>query len=176
MFYNNFQRFIFFIIFIIIISCNKKVQPQLIYEQKVISKIDTLYFISEKKDTIPCNDFKYSFINKTDTVFVEVFKKEMKIKTIKQIDTVFKEINIIQLPPKKIINKIDNSIRNKAKDNSAIGDNNELKKTTKKSQWWWIFIAGFLSAPVASIVDATSFVINSTNAGDNSAVNWWIVP
>ena len=78
MFYNNFQRFIFFIIFIIIISCNKKVQPQLIYEQKVISKIDTLYFISEKKDTIPCNDFKYSFINKTDTVFVEVFKKEMK--------------------------------------------------------------------------------------------------
>lgn len=35
---------------------------------------------------------------------------------------------------------------------------------------------GFLSAPVASIVDATSFVINSTNAGDNSAVNWWIVP
>ena len=62
------------------------------------------------------------------------------------IDTVFKEINIIQLSPKKIINKIDNSIRNKAKDNSAIGDNNELKKTTKKSQWWWIFIAGFLSA------------------------------
>ncbi len=84
------------------------------YYKKVISKIDTLYFISEKKDTIPCNDFKYSFINKTDTVFVEVFKKEMKIKTIKQIDTVFKEINIIQLSPKKIINKIDNSIRNKA--------------------------------------------------------------
>jgi hypothetical protein len=35
---------------------------------------------------------------------------------------------------------------------------------------------GFLSAPIGSIVDATSFVINSTNAGDNSTVNWWIAP
>lgn len=35
---------------------------------------------------------------------------------------------------------------------------------------------GFLSAPTGSIVDATSFVINSTNAGDNSTVNWWIAP
>lgn len=35
---------------------------------------------------------------------------------------------------------------------------------------------GFLSAPTASIVDGTSFVINSTSAGDNSTVNWWIAP
>jgi hypothetical protein len=35
---------------------------------------------------------------------------------------------------------------------------------------------GFLSAPTGSIVDVTSFVINSTNAGDNSTVNWWIAP
>ncbi len=35
---------------------------------------------------------------------------------------------------------------------------------------------GFLSAPTGSIVDGTSFVINSTNAGDNSTVNWWIAP
>lgn len=35
---------------------------------------------------------------------------------------------------------------------------------------------GFLSAPTGSIVNATSFVINSTNAGDNSTVNWWIAP
>ena len=35
---------------------------------------------------------------------------------------------------------------------------------------------GFLSAPTGSIVDETSFVINSTNAGDNSTVNWWIAP
>lgn len=34
---------------------------------------------------------------------------------------------------------------------------------------------GFISAPSASIVNATSFVINSSNAADTSTVNWWIV-
>jgi hypothetical protein len=35
---------------------------------------------------------------------------------------------------------------------------------------------GFLSAPTGSIVDGTSFVINSTSVLDNSTVNWWIAP
>jgi len=35
---------------------------------------------------------------------------------------------------------------------------------------------GFLSAPTGSIVDGTSFVINSTSATDDSTVNWWIAP
>ncbi len=35
---------------------------------------------------------------------------------------------------------------------------------------------GFLSAPTGSIVDATSFVINSTSVLDDSTVNWWIAP
>jgi hypothetical protein len=35
--------------------------------------------------------------------------------------------------------------------------------------------AGHLNAPVASIVDATSFVINSSSGTDTSTVNWWIV-
>lgn len=34
---------------------------------------------------------------------------------------------------------------------------------------------GILSAPVASIVNGTSFVINSSNAADTSTVNWWII-
>lgn len=34
---------------------------------------------------------------------------------------------------------------------------------------------GILSAPSASIVDSTSFVINSDNALDTSTVNWWII-
>lgn len=34
---------------------------------------------------------------------------------------------------------------------------------------------GFLSAPTASIVDGTSFVINSSNVLDTSTVNWWII-
>jgi len=41
---------------------------------------------------------------------------------------------------------IDKSeIRQKAKDNSAIGQDNELTKTTKKNNWLWIFIAGAVS-------------------------------
>lgn len=34
---------------------------------------------------------------------------------------------------------------------------------------------GHLNAPVASIVAATSFVINSSSGTDASTVNWWIV-
>jgi hypothetical protein len=34
---------------------------------------------------------------------------------------------------------------------------------------------GFLSTPTGSIVAATSFVINSSSASDNSTVNWWII-
>ncbi len=34
---------------------------------------------------------------------------------------------------------------------------------------------GFLSVPSASIVNGTSFVINSSSGTDNSTVNWWIV-
>lgn len=33
---------------------------------------------------------------------------------------------------------------------------------------------GILSAPVASIVNGTSFVINSSESADTSTVNWWI--
>lgn len=34
---------------------------------------------------------------------------------------------------------------------------------------------GFLSAPTASIVNATSFVINSSSGSETSTVNWWII-
>jgi len=34
---------------------------------------------------------------------------------------------------------------------------------------------GFLSAPSASITNATSFVINSSSGADTSTVNWWII-
>ena len=56
--------------------------------------------------------------------------------------------------------------------------------TDKIKTGWKIFVSvntpsgtqGFLSASTADIVDGTSFVINSTDNGDNSSVNWWIVP
>ena len=35
--------------------------------------------------------------------------------------------------------------KQKAKDNSAIGQDNQLTKTTKKNNWFWIFLAGMLT-------------------------------
>jgi len=35
--------------------------------------------------------------------------------------------------------------------------------------------AGFISVPSANIINATSFVINSSDAADTSTINWWIV-
>ena len=36
-------------------------------------------------------------------------------------------------------------------------------------------VQGILSVPTASIVNGTSFVINSSNVADTSTVNWWII-
>ena len=57
--------------------------------------------------------------------------------------------------------------------------------TDKIKTGWKIYVSyetfsgtvGSLEAPTASIIDGTSFVINSsTGALDNSTVNWWIAP
>jgi len=138
---------------IILINCQRKNIPQIIYQDKIISKTDTLTFVSKKTDTIPCNDFTYSIIKNTDTVYIEVFKKELKIKTIKHTDTIYKEFSMIIPPPKKYINKIDNSIKNISKKGSAIGDGNKI--TTKKNNWIWIYIAGFLSCIIVNTLFKT---------------------
>ncbi len=36
-------------------------------------------------------------------------------------------------------------------------------------------VQGILSAPAASITNATSFIINSSNVADTSTVNWWLI-
>lgn len=124
-------------------SCTKQVTPQIVTQERIVSKIDTLVFISEKTDTIPCEDFEYKLIKETDTIFVEVVKKELKIKTIQRTDTIYKEKIILQNLPKKVVNKTI------AKKGSAIGDGNKI--TTKKSSWIWIFIAGMLAGQLINI-------------------------
>lgn len=149
---NKKQKIFWIVWFVIIIiasillsifatGCTNKMQTQTIYEDRIITKIDTLVFIS--KDTIPCEDFKYKFITKKDTIFVEVVKKELKIKTIQRTDTIYKEKIILQNLPKKVVNKTI------AKKGSAIGDGNKI--TTKKSSWIWIFIAGMLAGQLINI-------------------------
>lgn len=59
-------------------------------------------------------------------------------------------INIVQGNNNKP--NIDNSeVNQKAKDNSAIGQDNNLTKTTKKSNWFWIFIAGAVTGQLIRI-------------------------
>lgn len=120
------------------ISCSPK--TSVIYQEKTVTKSDTITVVSRVTDTIPCDDFEFSIEDKQkDTVYIKVVDKQISVKYIKKTDTIFKQPIIITPQPKKV----DNSVHIKAKNGSAIGDGNKI--TTKKNNWWWIFLAGALS-------------------------------
>ena len=125
------------------ISCSRK-STQIIYQDKIVSHIDTITVKSEKNDTIPCDEFEkiITSIDK-DTVFVKVIDKQISVRYLKKSDTVYRDVIIIQPAPFRQVNKVDNSVKNVAKKGSAIGDGNKI--TTKKNNWWWIYLAGMLS-------------------------------
>lgn len=127
------------------IGCSRKSAPTIIYQDKIVTKTDTLRLISKETDTIPCDDFEYIFLTDTehDTVFVEVEKQVLKVRTVVKRDTVVRNTIIVQPAARKMINRIDNSVRTVAKKGSAIGDGNTI--TNKSKNWWWIFIAGMLT-------------------------------
>ena len=124
------------------ISCSRK-STQIIYQDKIVSHIDTITAVSTKYDTIPCNDFERELATNYDTVFVKVLDKKLEVKYVKKSDTIYRDVIIVQPAPLRQVNKVDNSVKNVAKKGSAIGDGNKI--TTKKNNWWWIFIAGVLS-------------------------------
>ena len=124
-------------------SCNRRM-PKIIYQDKIVSHIDTLTVISQKTDTIPCKDFDISLLDEQhDTVYVKVVDKQISVKYLKKSDTIYRETIILQPTPLRQVTKINNSVKVKAKNGSAVGDGNTI--TTKKSNWWWIFLAGALS-------------------------------
>lgn len=127
------------------IGCNRKIAPTIIYEDKIVSRIDTVLHFSDDTVKIPCDDFDYQFFDQTthDTIYVTVEKQVLKVKTIVRRDTVYRETIIVQPAPLRSVTKIDNSVRVKAKNGSAVGDGNTI--TTKKTNWWWIFLAGMLT-------------------------------
>lgn len=129
---------------ITMIGCNRKIAPTIIYQDKIVTRIDTVKVISKETDTIPCDDFAYYLTDEIhDTVYVKVIDKQLSVKYINKRDTIFRETIIVQPAPLRSVTKIDNSIKNKAKNGSAIGDGNTI--TTKKTNWWWIFFAGMAS-------------------------------
>lgn len=146
-------------------GCTKQVAPTIVYKEK----IDTITFYYTRIDTI-LNFDECVEIAKEYNMLLDNFNKQksniailenelskiekskiVKTKIITKNSNNNTEVNnlkrSIQIKDSEIdsLNLALKSVR-KAKDNSAIGNENQLQKTTKKTQWWWIFIAGFLTA------------------------------
>jgi hypothetical protein len=133
---TNMTRILFFSL--LLAACSAKV-PQVIYQDRIITHTDTVNYVSVINDSIPCDDFKREISEGKDTVYIEVVKNKISVKTVVKRDTVVRT-EVVTIP-KKVVNKIDNSVT--AKRGSVIGDGNTM--TTKKTNWWWIFLAGMLT-------------------------------
>ena len=167
---NDIRQFVCLLILsVLIFGCSPKVVPNIEQHRATdtvyLSKVKTI--LKTKFDTITilqddtCNLYKMSFnsllnyYNEAQNI-IQIQKDSMDyLHSLNQVVNLPKKvkknspITIIQGNNNKPI--IDQSeIRQKAKDNSAIGQDNELTKTTKKNNWIWIYIAGFLSAILAN--------------------------
>ena len=133
---------IYIIIFLytFFVSCNRKSVPTIIYQDKTVVSYDTIKVESKVTDTIPCDDFTDTLYGK-DTIYVQVVKNKLTIKTRYRTDTVYRTPTIIEPQANIRIRKIDNSIT--AKKQGIIGDGNTM--TTKKGNWWWVFLSGMLT-------------------------------
>ena len=168
---NNIQQLIAFILLcILIFGCTPKIEPTIKYK----TKTDTIYqtkvetILNQRFDTITimqddtCNLYKMSF-NSLLTYYqdaqkiIEIQKDSMDyLHSLNQVVNLPKKvkknsvITVIQGNDNK--SNIDKSETNqKAKDNSAIGQDNQLTKTTKKNNWFWIFLAGALAGQLLRI-------------------------
>ena len=168
---NNIQQLIAFILLcILIFGCTPKIKPTIEYNTKIDTicqtKVETI--LNQRFDTITimqddtCNLYKMSFnsllgyYNEAQDI-IQVQKDSMDyLHALNQVINLPKKvkknstITVIQGNNNK--SNIDKSETNqKAKDNSAIGQDNELTKTTKKNNWIWIFIAGMLTSQLIRI-------------------------
>jgi len=168
---NNIQQLIAFILLcILIFGCTPKIKPTIEYK----TKVDTIYqtkietVLKTKFDTITilqddtCEFYKMSFnsllgyYNDAQKI-IEIQKDSMDyLHSLNQVVNLPKKvkknsvITVIQGNDNK--SNIDKSETNqKAKDNSAIGQDNQLTKTTKKNNWFWIFLAGALAGQLLRI-------------------------
>lgn len=155
---------IYSLLLTIFIGCHHKNKIQhsnIDYTDRVIYKHTFDTIVLESGDT--CQQYMVSFnnlvreyqtildlaVNLNDTInelYSEI--KDLKIRPTQNIVLPKKArkatINIIQ--GDNNTPTIDNSkTTQKVKDNSAIGNENQLTKTTKKNNWFWIFVAGALT-------------------------------
>ena len=169
---NNIQQLIAFILLcILIFGCTPKIKPTIEYN----TKYDTIYqtkletILNQRFDTITivqddtCELYKMSF-NSLLTYYqdaqkiIEIQKDSMDyLHALNQVINLPKKvkknstITVIQGNNNK--SNIDKSeTKQKAKDNSAIGQDNELTKTTKKNNWILIFLAGAVSSQLITLL------------------------
>lgn len=77
---------------LLLASCCRKV-PKVIYQDKYVTKIDTVTVSTHTTDSIPCDDFEVPITNGKDTVYVKVVDKQLEVKYIKKSDTIYRETN-----------------------------------------------------------------------------------
>ena len=169
---NNIQQLIAFILLcILIFGCTPKIEPTIEYK----AKVDTIYqtkvetILKQRFDTITivqddtCELYKMSFNS-----LLGYYNEAQDIISIQKdsMDYLHALNQVINLPKKvkknstiTVIQGNDNNplidkseTKQKAKDNSAIGQDNQLTKTTKKNNWIWIFIAGAVSSQLITLL------------------------
>jgi predicted RNase H-like nuclease (RuvC/YqgF family) len=146
-------------------GCQRQAIPQIIYKEKIdtisFSKIDTIINIDDCEEIAEdFNQLLYNFnkqksnISILENEIIELSKidksKIVKTKIITKNSNNNTEVNNLKrsiLIKDSEIDSLNLALKSvqKARDNSAIGNDNNLQKTTKKMQWWWIFFAGALS-------------------------------
>jgi len=151
------RKYIFIISILLFASCNRKT-PQIIYQDKIVTKHDTINVSSKVTDTIPCDDFEIFIENEIrDTVYLKVVNGVITA-SYRNKDSIIYSTPIINNPrPRKQINNINSNnkgtqigsdnVNNKTKKGDNVnGDGNTITKpVTKKNNWWWIFLAGMLT-------------------------------
>lgn len=166
---NDIRQFVCLLILsVLIFGCSPKVVPNIEQHRATdtvyISKVETI--LKTKFDTITilqddtCNLYKMSFnsllnyYNDAQKI-IKIQKDSMEhltaLSMVGNLPKKMKKNSTITIVQNSDDSKVDNSKTNqKVKDNSAIGQDNQLSKTTKKNNWLWIYIAGFLSAVIAN--------------------------
>lgn len=166
---NDIRQFVCLLILsVLIFGCSPKVVPNIEQHRATdtvyLSKVKTI--LKTKFDTITilqddtCNLYKMSFnsllnyYNDAQKI-IKIQKDSMEhltaLSMVGNLPKKMKKNSTITIVQNSDDSKVDNSKTNqKVKDNSAIGQDNQLSKTTKKNNWLWIYIAGFLSAVIAN--------------------------
>ncbi len=145
-------------------GCTKQVAPTIVYKEKIdtitfyYTRIDTILNFDEcveiakeynmlldnfnkQKSNIAILENELSKIDKSKNVKTKIITKNSNNNT--EVNNLKRSI-LIKDSQIDSLNLALKSVQ-KARDNSAIGNDNNLQKTTKKMQWWWIFFAGALS-------------------------------